>query len=52
MYFEEMCYLFNNIPVYIPEPKPDYYKKKGKLMLTFIRVEWYIKKTMIETFSN
>ena len=44
MYCEEMHDLFKKIPVTIPQPKPDDYKKKGKLLFIDIGGEWCINK--------
>ena len=44
MYCEEICELFKNNFVTIPEPQPYDYKNKGQLLLTEIGGEWYKKK--------
>ena len=44
MYGYKMCEFFNNIPVTIPELKPDKYKKKIKFMMKYIVVNFYISK--------
>ena len=44
MYREKMSELFKNIPVTIPEPHLEDYKKKIQTLLTEIVNKWYIYK--------
>ena len=45
-----MSELVNNIPLTIPEPKPEDYKKKRKMALTDIGEKRYINRTKDKSY--